>query len=286
MKASQSMWRTLTIAASLLLFGARGNTGWAATEFETIGKGIEFREFDWTPEAAPSVHVAILRVDPRVASIEAADTRLMSSKHFTADSTITTDSAITTGSTFAFSLREIERLRHPLAAINGGPTGSYSYPLPVGLLQIDGVTKSPLNVKTNQQTGIVCIRADGSVSIVSRDEVASSKCRDAVQAGPLLIKYRGIKADLETPRTLVAERTLICVDGNARVLFINTSPVSLYAIADALATNGSIQLDIVTALNLDGSASSGLIFRRSKGLEIRGNIDATIPDALIVMPRN
>jgi uncharacterized protein YigE (DUF2233 family) len=266
---------------ALYLFGTLRGQAAVSDDFKPVAPGIELREFDWSSTPTSQHHIVVLRLDPKLVSIQAVDTS--AAPRLTADSTaVTADSSVTVDSTYAYSLREVDRLKQPLAAINGGATASLSYPIPVGLFQITGVTRSPLNRESTRQTGVVCIRGDRSVSILTRDEIDTSKCRDAIQAGPLLVSSPGtVQPELGN---IFAERSVVAIDSKRRVLFINTSPNSLTQIAKNL-VGAEWHLDVVSALNLDGSASAGMLFR-ADGLseKTRGNIDATIPNALIAMP--
>jgi hypothetical protein len=84
-------------------------------------------------------------------------------------------------------------------------------------------------------------------------------------------------------KNVSAARSLVGVDKMHRVLFIRTSEASLYSLGEILSDKGSSGLNLDYVLNLDGDADSGLLVRTNGTHSPYGNVDATIPNALIAV---
>lgn len=184
------------------------------------------------------------------------------------------------GSTFAaYSLREIKRKTGATIAVNAGSTASYSLPVPVGLLQIGGRIVSRANLRA-EKGGVLCINRD-HVSIVPVSATAAQSCVDAVQRGPYLSKESLSAVDAEQRY----RRTLAGVDGDGRLLILVTrESTTLAGVASFLYTS-KLNLNVQTALNLDGDRSSGLLVADGKsGIEI-GSIDGLIASAIVIQAK-
>ena len=76
------------------------------------------------------------------------------------------------------------------------------------------------------------------------------------------------------------------MDKTGRILFIRSSSISLYDLADFLLIDhkkGGIEVNI--ALNLSGNIESGLIYRRMDIINSLGDIDAPIASAIGIFPK-
>jgi len=242
----------------------------AGADFHTLISGVELGEFSWAVTTTDQIRVTAIRIDPRLVRVQVVDARSLIPKN-------------NPGVQLAYSLREVGRLHSPIAAINGGFTGSYVRPVPTGLIIIDGRTTSPLNRLSRSQTGIACVQQDGAVVIYRVIDSTTLKCRYAIQAGPMVVENSGKNGIGVSQKNILATRSLIGVDKMNRVIFLRTSEASLYSLGEMLSDNGVSGLNLDNALNLDGDADSGLLARTNGTLSTYGNVDATIPSALIAV---
>jgi len=155
-------------------------------------------------------------------------------------------------------------------------------PSPAGFLKIGStiVSKAKLNDKN---AGILCIKRD-SVDIVGFSSAVPEGCLDAVQRGPFLSQ------DLTAANDGSGQfrRTVVAVDNEGRLLILVTKEgVRLSAIA-ALLYGSKLNLGIRAALNLDGAASSGLIFANDQGVKdaVTGNVDGLVASAIAIRKRH
>jgi len=185
--------------------------------------------------------------------------------------------------------------------VNGGFSGS-STQIPVGLLITDGMAAAGPNFASRpavagstcpllatqrlQHAGLLCVNPENRVSIGRIDQVKYEECRQAVQAGPLVVedgKVAVCPAEANEPRYA---RTVICTH-EQRVEVLVTDPLTLHELAVALTSpSGPVMGRCTQALNLSGDSSSGAIYsyRRSKARPIKeaGRGTFPLPSMLVV----
>lgn len=203
----------------------------------------------------------------------------------------------------SYSLRDLARATNALALINGGFGQSTYYPVPAGLVVQDGRQKSRLNSASRTQSGVFCMpeterrtasAASGSTEtaagppgkarIVNKGDYRPGLCRQALQSGPKIVEYDGENGISRPARAF--ERSVVCVDGAGRVLFIQTSRVSLFHLADILrAPEDAGGYGCQAALNLSGDVESGLLYTTGGKLQSVGEVDAPVASAIAVLPK-
>ncbi len=203
----------------------------------------------------------------------------------------------------SYSLRDLARATNALALINGGFGQSTYYPVPAGLVVQDGRQKSRLNSASRTQSGVFCMpeterrtasAASGSTEtaagppgkarIVNKGDYRPGLCRQALQSGPKIVEYDGENGISRPARAF--ERSVVCVDGAGRVLFVQTSRVSLFHLADILrAPEEAGGYGCQAALNLSGDVESGLLYTTGGTLQSAGEVDAPVASAIAVLPK-
>lgn len=187
----------------------------------------------------------------------------------------------------SYSLQELQRNDATAVAIsNGQATTNYNIPIPDGLLKTNGREVSPSN-DHHPNGGVFCVTLHNRPAILTQEKTNVSdpdpfqNCRSAIQAGPVLIRdgqsVVNRKADLQS-----WERTVVAVDSDARLLLIVSESTTLGELVDRLLQLRA-ELKIENALNLDGSYSSGLIYRTAgSDYQKVGNTRGLIGSAIIV----
>jgi uncharacterized protein YigE (DUF2233 family) len=167
----------------------------------------------------------------------------------------------TSGVSKSYSLDELAQSLKPLALSNAGPTESFSYPVPAGLVIQDGAEKAHL--KPSLRGGVFCTDRSRHTEIIPINEKAQApsfdKCANAVQAGPMLIEDGKISGQLVNRPGMAVNRTAVALDQDGNVLLILGESVDLYKFATKLLQAQNV-LSIRSALSLDGSSSSGLMY--------------------------
>lgn len=149
------------------------------------------------------------------------------------------------------------RSRNGLAAVNAGfftPEGD-----PLGLVVEGGVAAGSWNHASSLGSGIWYDGGPGGSAIARRGAIGretAKRCRELLQAGPLLVENGGAVGGLSTRKT--SARTIIAWDGADRWWIGRTSPCTLQSAAAALAAGGPCRWPVAHALNLDGGRSSEL----------------------------
>ncbi|MFZ5550861.1 MAG: hypothetical protein ACOZJX_19340 [Pseudomonadota bacterium] len=158
----------------------------------------------------------------------------------------------------------------------GGGFSGYRSDVPVGLLVSGGRVLSPIDSSPPRVapppgcsvaesssfrfSGLLCVRADtGAWGIVRTGDYRPGMCREAVQAGPLLVEPGGevgICARSGAPAGPAYARLAACVGPNRALHFALTSPTRLFALSDWLA-RGPLKCDV--ALNLSGAEQAGWV---------------------------
>lgn len=149
------------------------------------------------------------------------------------------------------------RSRGGIAAVNAGfftPEGA-----PLGLVVSSGKISGSWNTASSLGSGVWHENTAGGTAISRRENLGRSSAatmRELIQAGPLLVENGRPVSGLEATKSSV--RTLILWDGGTRWWMGVSSPCSLAALAQALATNSPAGWPVRVALNLDGGRSSDL----------------------------
>ena len=203
----------------------------------------------------------------------------------------------------SYSLRDLARVTDALALINGGFGQSTYYPVPAGLVVQDDRQKSPLNSASRTQSGVFCMPAaeqrtasassrateaaagrPGKARIVNKGDYRPGLCRQALQSGPKIVEYDAENGISRPAKAF--ERSVVCVDSAGRVLFVQTSRVSLFHLADILrAPEAAGGYGCQAALNLSGDVESGLLYTTDGKLQSVGEVDAPVASAIAVLPK-
>jgi uncharacterized protein YigE (DUF2233 family) len=270
---SNLLFGRAALALALLAFSA-GRVQ-ADVQFQSVGPGIELATFTVNPGARPTIELTVVRVDVRLARLVVVDLR-----HIGAGSSAPVSSQL------GYSLRELDRLRHPKAMINGGFTNSLVLPQPSGLVRVAGRVTNKLNAASTKQTAVLCIAHDGTVTILGSREASATHCYHALQAGPIVVEAPGINGIHASATNQRFVRSLLGIDADGRALLIHSSTASLFDVAEALTGKLSEGLTLRLVMNLDGDTDSGLLVHRgNEGDVVLGNVDATIPTAIAVISR-
>ncbi|MFT3856812.1 MAG: phosphodiester glycosidase family protein [Aquabacterium sp.] len=174
-------------------------------------------------------------------------------------------------------------------AVNGG-FSSYAPSVPAGLL----VSRDKVYSRTAAElTGVLCqLASNASWKIMRSADYRAGQCREALQAGPLVVEPGG-RAGIgpkEATTRLANLRTVVCLTPDARMKIILTQqPTHLYPLAQWLARSerqGGAGCD--AALNLSGDTSSGIAIKGTprEGLSFRGPGSYPLPSALIFEPQD
>lgn len=167
-----------------------------------------------------------------------------------------------------------------LVVVNAGSTASYSLPIPIGFLKTCGIVMSPVN-RLAESGGIFCIAGD-HLAIRAVLRLEPPRCSDAVQRGPLLsdsLSGKGVSGR--------SRRSTVALDDRGRLVLLVTEPTTLSAVA-AFLYKTELDLRVQSALNLDGSTSSGLIMTTGPSDTepiVIGNVDGLVASAIVVTER-
>ena len=143
------------------------------------------------------------------------------------------------------------------AAVNAGfftPEGT-----PLGLVVSSGEIAGVWNSASSLGSGAWHQNPAGVTAISRREKLGRAGAvamRELIQAGPLLVENSRSVSGLEATKS--SARTLILWDGGARWWMGCSSPCTLAAISQALATGEPAGWPVRSALNLDGGRSSDL----------------------------
>ncbi len=194
------------------------------------------------------------------------------------------DQALGPGSTYGTS-REAAAAHRALTAMNAGfftPEGE-----PLGLVVSAGKRSGAWNSASSLGSGVFTESTSGRLSLSRRSSPSAfSAARELLQAGPLLVENGSAVGGLD--REKIAVRSLLMTDGGHLWWIGKTSPCSLAALGDALASSSPAPWPARTALNLDGGRSSDLFVSPEipgGPIERRGILNRPVRNFLILMPR-
>jgi hypothetical protein len=235
---------------------------------QSIHAGLERMEWQANSAIDGSIEFYGVRVDPRQLTVKLLDTYGL----------------LGTGDSFSgFSLRDLVMRVDALAIINGGPTASYTSPVPVGLLLIDGKVRSKPAASSKALTGIICF-AGADVSVLPLSAYGVAHCSSALQAGPIIIKassnavYPNERSERRGYR-----RSIAALDTSGRILLLTTNVAHLYEVARCL-LDSSNRLQVRDAINLDGDSSSGIIVGQAENARREiGSTASLIASAIAVV---
>jgi Phosphodiester glycosidase len=167
--------------------------------------------------------------------------------------------------------------RHELLVINGGFSGAQTS-RPVGALISSGntlslpnysktrgdpVTSCPLERALGYRySALACADGNGRIVFGNLSDMAIEQCRDAVQAGPVLVERHGtVGVCPNTEDSPVYVRSALCMSDTTLYAVITLDPVTLHDLAAWLASpvaKGGI--GCLNAINLGGYSSAGILY--------------------------
>lgn len=186
------------------------------------------------------------------------------------------------------SVREAARSRQILALvdgelllINGGFSGNQTSE-PVGALISDGAmislpqyARRPADpksacafrrVESYRLSGLICGRPDGAIEIGTMRRITPGSCRNALQAGPVLVEKANEAALCSGgSNNDLYERTALCTAAKRLRVVVTTDPVSLFDLAQWMSKpERAGGLGCSQAVNLSGDTSSGAAYWASR----------------------
>lgn len=221
----------------------------------TVARGVEIRYEDWKDAGGDEDTVSITRFNPRDIRLSVAyqpGQPLMMSQWMQQESAL----AIINGGYF-----DANNLATALVISNGQAFGS-SYSGFGGMLSVD-------------TRGRITLR-----SLHDQPYDPNEQLTQAVQSSPTLMlngKRTQFNADASQSR-----RSVVAIDRSGNLLFI-ASPDNIFSLDSLADLLVSSDLSIVTALNLDGGASTGLYVKGSQQIAIDSFVK--LPTVVIIKAR-
>ncbi len=171
----------------------------------------------------------------------------------------------------------LENNPEAMAAVNCGfyweDDGRY---LHMGLLELAGQRRAPVR----GHWGAALIIRDGVATIVRQPKFGVPAMDFGLQGWPTLL-WRGQVVDGLDAET-VARRTAVGVDASGRMLWVvDPAGSTLQAFAQRLRRS---DVGLVDAVNLDGGASTGLMWREVAGEPVSGVDSMPIPCVILLSP--
>jgi len=254
--------RKVLLAMGIYLFAystpVTGDFVWSA-----LRPGLEMEQGQFQ-DHGKSVRVVLLRCDPARNVVRVVDTFHEIGKG---------------NALAAFSLREVMMKTGSLLAVNAGTSYSYSLPIPGGLLLTHGKIITPVNRQAHN-SGFLCVASDRLV-ITDLSGLRPENCAYAVQKGPLI--FRETAASVSD----FNHRTVIAVDEQQRLLILITEDAASLPGIAAFLYASSPELNVQSALNMEGGATSGLLIApelKAQPSEV-GNVDGLVASAIAVYSR-
>jgi len=255
----------------LVPFLCRPALGQAKSAWVTAKSGCEVREGtlidadnNWRGNDIPpvaQVYYVMVRCDPTSVRISILDTAGVLGKE---------------NAYAAYSVREVAKNTGASVVVNAGSTASYSTPIPVGLLIVRGLVISKTNLKATHGA-ILCVGKKGvTIGPLSQQRPTPKGCSYAVQGGPLL--SRDFK-EADSNRT---RRTIAAIDKKGRLIILVTKSNTFLSSLRSLLYDSSSDLEIQSALNLDGGMSSGIMFAQ-RG--VVGSVDNLVASVIVIAGR-
>eukprot|EP00752_Nemacystus_decipiens_P014076 g12512.t1 len=176
----------------------------------------------------------------------------------------------------------VGRGQRAAAMVNGGYFDASFQP--VGLVVNEGQAVSEMSQQT-ALSGVIAVFEGGELFLIPRSQyLPDSGIHSAIQAGPFIIDAGG-KMGIRSDDLKKARRTAIGQTVSGEIVFITTTPCTLYQLADILINHhdavGVARFDRV--LNLDGGPSTGLYLH---GLEEHHVAPETeVPNRVLMLKR-
>jgi exopolysaccharide biosynthesis protein len=178
---------------------------------------------------------------------------------------------------YAPSLKEWMKQTDALAVINGGYFDQQNKP--VGLLVADGEKYGP---SYEGFGGMLSVDSQGNVRLRSLRQQpydpASEQLQQATQSSPMLV-LDGKRTEFQA-NSVSDRRTVVAMDKQGRLLFI-VSPARAFTLDELADLLAASPLDIASALNLDGGASTGL-YLNAGSQKVSIEAVTTLPIVLII----
>lgn len=185
------------------------------------------------------------------------------------------------------SLKEYFQLGHYKAVYSGGYLSSWSPPLPLGYVKIEGETLNRAH-NTYVTDGLFCVR-DGEVLITSFNNPDQFKNWDnCLQAGTPLIQDGKVVIDQSREGWYITGQpnvqAFICQFDDGKVLIgMSEEEVSLTDLTEYLAKpENEGGLGCVNAIGRAGGRTAGMIVDQNGKSHGFGNTDIPLPNALVI----
>lgn len=172
--------------------------------------------------------------------------------------------------------------------VSAGMTESLSAPVPVGLLKVAGSVRSKGNTASRILDGVLCVRADRSMRLLSELtpsgrripqnwSAATAECVHAVQAGPMLLDKGQPLIAQRGPR--VDSRVFVALDNQGQIVIGHSPKATTFDLACTLAASGR---GLTQAIALQGDEIGGALFGSKSGAPAAtwGQDSTTIASAL------
>jgi uncharacterized protein YigE (DUF2233 family) len=194
----------------------------------------------------------------------------------------------------------VTRGSEPRKAIVSGGFSSSRLEIPLGLLVVDGRTVSDLNrakarpiagceqfYEELRFSGLLCQEAaTGRWSILRAQGYAPNMCRQALQAGPIVVRDgRNAVCANEPQQRQPYDRMIACVTAGHTLKFIHSGAVNLHPLAEWLAAPEPNGGGCAMALNLAGDSSAGIAYydaRANPRLQHFGSGSFPLPSAFVI----
>ncbi len=181
----------------------------------------------------------------------------------------------------AFLLTEFLGKTGALAVLSGGYLKSFSPPVALGLVVVDGHRFAKNHA--SWLTTVVLCESDAGAVLVSSEDFDTSQYESCLQSGPMIVesgrsRYDDLDAisagELNLVRS-VQEQAFVCVDGNGQFVLGVSTPLELSVFADFLAN----QVHCDRAMRLSGHTTAGM----AVGERVFGFSDIPLANAIAVI---
>jgi hypothetical protein len=262
-----------------------GDLGESVPPTSTIAKDLEFRpvpdidglEYLYADSVDDGVNIRIVaaRAVPgkREFAIVTPESPLDPTEARTA-----TDQA--TGGT----LEDYQKRFRANVVLSGGYLSSFSPPIPLGLLKSANVAISRPH-SSWLFDGLICVESAAPWFEIDRysNSEQTTKCRDALQAGQLLVQAGNGALHLDDRNQRLVnigqERAFVCTDHQSRVILGVTTKMLEMPLVNILRSK---PFDCSEAISLSGHITAGILIPTLGPQGRLGNTGFTIPDAIII----